>query len=103
MYIFLYITASGAEEAKKIGKEIVGRRLAACANIVEKIHSVYWWKGKLEEDSEAVLILKTKKDKLQEVVNAVREIHSYENPAIVAIPILGGNQDFLNWIGEEVR
>jgi periplasmic divalent cation tolerance protein len=103
MYVLLYVTASDAEEAKKIGKEMVSRRLAACANVVEKIHSVYWWKGKLEEDSEAILILKTKKDKIQDVVNAVREIHSYENPAVVAIPILGGSEDFLCWIGEEVR
>lgn len=103
MYVLLYITASDADEAKKIGRELVRRRLAACANVVEKIHSTYWWEGKIEEDCEALLILKSRKDKIPEITRAVREIHSYENPAVVALPILGGSEDFLEWIGSEVR
>jgi periplasmic divalent cation tolerance protein len=103
MYVLLYVTASNAEEARTIGMEMVKRRLAACANVLEKIHSVYWWKGKIEEDSEALLILKSRKDKLRDIVKAVKKMHSYENPAVVALPILGGSEDFLEWIGEEVR
>jgi periplasmic divalent cation tolerance protein len=103
MYILVYITASSVEEAKKIGKKMVEKRLAACANVVEKISSTYWWKGRLEESNESLLILKSKKDRLEELVEAVRELHSYENPAIAALPLIGGSEDFLQWIGEEVR
>ncbi len=103
MYVLLYVTASDAEEAKKIGKEIVRRRLAACANVVEKIHSTYWWEGTLEEDSEALLILKSKKDKVADIIETVKDLHSYENPAVVALPVLEGSKDFLEWIDEEVR
>lgn len=103
MYVLVYITASSFEEARRIGREMVEKRLAACANVVERISSTYWWKGRLEESDEALLILKSKQDKLDEIVKAVRELHSYENPAIVALPLVGGSRDFLQWIRGEVE
>lgn len=103
MYVLVYITTSNFDEARRIGRDIVGRRLAACANIVERVHSTYWWKGKVEEASESLLILKSRKDKLEELIKTVKHLHTYENPAIVAIPFAGGSEDYLKWIGEEVR
>lgn len=103
MYVLIYITTSGAEEARRIGKRMVKERLAACANVIEKVHSLYWWKGKLEESSEAVLLLKTKKDKIKKIIAMVKKLHSYENPAIVAFPILEGSEEYLKWIEGEIR
>ncbi|MBI5253521.1 MAG: divalent-cation tolerance protein CutA, partial [Euryarchaeota archaeon] len=87
----------------RIGKRMVEERLAACANVIEKVHSLYWWKGKLEESGEAVLLLKTKKDKIKKIIAMVKKLHSYENPAIVAFPILEGSEEYLKWIEGEIR
>ena len=103
MYVLIYITASDAEEAKQIGRRIVKERLAACANVVEKVHSLYWWKGKLEESGEALLLLKSRKEKVKDIVAMVKKLHSYENPAVVALPILEGSEEYLKWIEGEVR
>jgi len=102
-YVSIYITASNSEEAERIAEKVVKRRLAACANIVDKISSIYWWEGEIQKDSEALLFLKTKKDKVKEVIEFVRSIHSYDNPAIVAFPILDGSDEYLKWIEEEVK
>lgn len=102
-YVSIYITASSREEAERIANEIVKRRLAACANIVEKISSLYWWKGKMQKDEETLLFLKSRKDKAKEIVEVVRKLHSYENPAIVVFPIVDGSSEYLKWINDEVR
>ncbi len=101
-YVSIYITASHVQEAERIGVEVVERRLAACANVVKELRSIYWWKGKLERDDEALLFLKTRRDKVEEVISLVREIHSYENPAILVLPILGGSEEYLAWLDEEL-
>ena len=103
MYVLVYITTSSAEEARAIGRRLVEERLAACANIVEGIESIYWWKGKVEEGKEALLFLKSKEERLEELMARVRELHSYENPAITSFRVLKGSEDYLRWIGEEVR
>lgn len=103
MYVLIYITTSDAEEAKRIGRRILKERLAACANILEKVQSLYWWKGKLEESGEALLLLKSKKNKVKEIITMVKKLHSYENPAILALPILEGSEEYLQWIEGEIR
>jgi periplasmic divalent cation tolerance protein len=102
-YVAIYITAPNREVAEHIGREVLNRRLAACANIVEKVSSLYWWKGKLERDDEVLLFLKSKRTKVGDIIKLVKEIHSYENPAIVVFPIIGGSDKYLKWIEEEVR
>jgi len=102
MYAIIYITTSNKVEAQKIGETLVKKRLAACANVIEKIYSIYWWKGKMERDDEALLLLKTKDDRIEEVINMVKELHSYENPDITAIPLIGGSKEYLKWIDDEV-
>jgi periplasmic divalent cation tolerance protein len=97
----LYVTASSREEAQKIGRAIVEERLAACANIIDGMQSIYWWQGKLTEDKEAVLILKTRADLVDSVIERVRALHSYSVPCVVALPILAGNPAYLEWLKAE--
>ena len=90
MYAFVYITTSGEEESKKIGKTLVEEKLAACVNIIPSIESIYLWKGEIEADEESLLIAKTKVETIDKIIKKVKEIHSYETPAILAIPIIAG-------------
>lgn len=99
----VYITASGSEEARRIGRALVAARLAACANVYSAISSIYWWEGEVQEDTEAVLIAKTRKELVPALSDKVREVHSYDCPCIVALPIAGGNPAFLDWIETETR
>ena len=97
------MTAGSREEARKIGKELVISRLAACVNIWDNMNSFYMWQGKVQDDTEVVMIAKTAEDRVPALVEKVKSLHSYECPCIVSIPISGGNQAFLDWIAEEVK
>ncbi len=103
MLAMIYITASSKEEAKRIGEAVVKERLAACANIIPEIYSIYWWKSNLEKSPEAVLLLKTTMDKAEEVIRRVKELHSYEVPDITVIPIEKGLREYIDWVKEEVK
>lgn len=98
---FVYITASSVEEAGKIGKALVEARLAACANVFGGVTSFYWWEGAVQEDAEAVLILKTRAELVEALTAKVKELHSYDTPCVVALPIEAGNPEFLAWIDAE--
>ncbi len=100
---FVYITARDKDEARRIGRALVEGRLAACVNVLDGMNSMYWWKGEVQDDAEAVLIAKTRESLVPELVAKVRELHSYECPCIVAVPILDGSADFLKWIEMETR
>ena len=95
---FVYITASSAEEAGRIGKALVEARLAACANVLGGVTSFYWWQGVVQEDAEAALILKTRAELVDALTAKVKELHSYDCPCVVALPIDAGNPEFLAWI-----
>jgi len=97
----VYITCETVEEAEKIGNYIVKNRLAACVNIIDNMKSIYHWKGKIESSDEVIIIAKTKEDLIDKLIKEVKNIHSYEVPCIVALPITKGNPDFLKWIGDE--
>lgn len=99
----IYITAGGIDEARSIARELVTSRLAACANIIDNVNSLYWWKGEVQEDREVILILKTREALVPRLVEKVKSMHSYECPCIVSFPIAGGNPAFLEWIGAETR
>lgn len=99
----IYVTAKDKAEAKAIGKKVVEDRLAACANIVDNVNSLYWWEGKVQENSEAVLILKTREALLPELIDKVKSLHSYECPCIVCLPIQEGYEPFLDWIEKETQ
>jgi periplasmic divalent cation tolerance protein len=98
---FCYVTAGSREEALAIGRTVVEERLAACANVLDDMSSIYWWQGTLEQASEAVLILKTRAELVERLTARVRELHSYECPCVVALPIEAGNPAYLDWIARE--
>ncbi len=97
----VYMTAGSAEEARAIGASLIGRRLAACVNILPGMFSQYHWQGSVQTDEEVVLIAKTRDELVDALTAHVREIHSYDCPCIVALPIRGGNPAFLQWIADE--
>ena len=99
--LFVYTTAGSVEEAERIGRALVSERLAACANILPGMRSIYWWQGKVEDANEAVLVLKTAAKNLDALTQRVKQLHSYEIPCVVALPNEGGNADYLGWIKVE--
>ena len=101
--IVVFVTASSQEEANKIAQLLLDRKKAACINIVPRVDSLFWWQGKLDSAQESLLIIKTKASVLTEIVNLVREAHSYEVPEIIALPVVGGSEDYLKWIDDEVK
>ena len=100
---FIYMTAGSKDEAKKIGKELVASRLAACVNILDNINSIYRWDGEIHNDTEVVMIAKTTENRVPELVEKVKSMHSYDCPCIVSLPVLGGHQPYLDWIAEEAK
>ncbi|MCU0561996.1 MAG: divalent-cation tolerance protein CutA [Desulfobacterales bacterium] len=100
---FVYMTASGLEEATKIGRELVAARLAACVNILPQMSSVYVWEGKVEEASEVVMIAKTTAERVPELTERVKALHSYSCPCIVSLAVEEGYPPFLEWIAAGVR
>lgn len=101
--VWLYVTAGSPEEGLEIARALVEERLVACANLLPGATSVYRWEGRVHEDPETVLVAKTAADRVEAVTARVRALHSYDCPCVVALPIRGGNSDFLAWIRAETR
>jgi len=98
--IVVYITSPNEDEAAKIAKAIVGERLAGCVNIVKGIRSIYNWQGKIENDAEVLMIIKTQQHLFESLKNRVKELHSYTVPEIIAMPIIEGSKDYIDWLKE---
>ncbi len=99
----MYITAGSREEAVRIGRTLVEERLVACANVIDNVTSIYWWDGAVQDEPEVVLIAKTTAEKADAVIARVQELHSYECPCAVAVPIESGPAAYLQWIAAETR
>ncbi len=99
----LILTNCPPEEAEKLVRGLLDRRLIACANVLPGVKSFYWWEGSQECASESVIMLKTTTEKASLVIEAIRELHSYDVPEVLELPIEGGNPDYLNWVAKEVR
>ncbi|OAN43912.1 dihydroorotate dehydrogenase [Paramagnetospirillum marisnigri] len=97
----IYVTASGREEALNLARVLVESRLVACANVLDGATSLYWWEGKVAEEREAVMICKTRSALVQAVIHRLKELHSYDCPCVVVMPIATGNPDFLAWVDAE--
>ena len=102
MYIVVLITAKDQEEAKKIADHLLSGKLAACVNIISGVQSVFWWENKIDNAQEVLLIVKSKKTLFKRIVSAVREVHSYSVPEIIALPIVNGHKDYLKWISDSL-
>lgn len=101
-YCFVYMTAGSTEEARTIGDALVAERLAACVNMIDGMTSIYRWQGEIHHDAEIVLIAKTRQDRVAALTDRVKQLHSYDCPCIVVLPLMeGGNRAFLDWIGEQ--
>ncbi len=95
----LVLTTAGSEEqADRLARELVDRRLAACVNIVHQVCSVYRWEGRVTREEEKLLMIKSHESRLEELEKAVRELHTYETPEFVVLPIAGGSADYLDWL-----
>jgi periplasmic divalent cation tolerance protein len=102
-YIVIFITASSDAEARNIAQLLLEEKKAACVNIVSSVDSSFWWQGKIDSADESMLIIKTRASVLQKIIELVKTVHSYEVPEIIAMPIIGGHDDYLKWIDNEVK
>jgi periplasmic divalent cation tolerance protein len=95
-------TASSREDALKIARSLVERRLAACVNVIPGIESIYRWEGRVEEANEVLLIIKTTENACEGVFRAVKELHSYAVPECISLPVESGSLPYLKWLGDSV-
>jgi periplasmic divalent cation tolerance protein len=100
--IAVFITTANSEEAARLADMLIERRLAACVQILPEMESVYRWQGKIERQKEVLLIAKTTNSRFEELERKVREIHSYETPEIVALPVTAGSPPYLEWLKSSV-
>ncbi len=101
--ILVYTTFPALGDAKNAGRDLVARGLAACVNIFPQMTSIYVWEGKAEEADEVVMIVKTTEQRRTAVLDEIQRLHPYDVPARMVIPVTGGGEDFLNWIGSQCR
>ncbi|MCL0049761.1 divalent-cation tolerance protein CutA [Peptococcaceae bacterium] len=101
-YIQVFTTTEKEEDAKKIAKTIVEERLAACVQILGPITSTYWWKESIETSKEWLLFIKSKKSMYEELEKAIKSIHPYQVPEIIAVPVTAGSKDYLGWLKKEL-
>lgn len=100
--VVVLVTTSGEDEANRIACALVDERLVACVNLLGAVRSIYRWQGEVQSDAEVVMMIKTTRDRFDVVERRVRELHSYEVPEVIAIPIAAGSAPYLDWIAQQV-
>ena len=100
--LVVFSTAASEEEAERIAKVLIGKRIAACVSMLGPIKSIYWWKNRIEESEEYLLLIKTTQDKYEELERVFKEIHSYQVPEILAVPVMNALREYVEWLREEV-
>jgi periplasmic divalent cation tolerance protein len=103
MVVAIYSTAGKVEDARKIARVLVEEKLVACVNIIPKIESIYRWKNKIEEGDECVIIAKTTEKNIDKTIQKIKEIHPYDVPDIVVLPIINGLEEYLNYVKDETK
>lgn len=99
-YLFIYMTAATRDEAYKISEDLLSRQLIACANILPSMESVYIWEGRVQKSAEVSVIFKTRAELFTPIKERVLDLHSYSCPCLVALPLVDGHPDFLQWISQ---
>ena len=102
-HVVVLVTAKDVAEAQKIAGGLLEAKLIACANLVLEVQSFFWWQGKIDKANEVLLVLKTQASLVEMVTAKVKSLHSYDVPEVIALPIIAGNKDYLNWINESVK
>lgn len=100
--IVVLTSCASAEEARRIGGELIAQRLAACVNLLPPVRSVYHWKGAIEEEEEILMIIKSSRPLFEQLKAAIARLHSYEVPEIIALPIVDGAAPYLSWMDKEL-
>ncbi len=103
MHIVIFVTAGNRKEAQKIASGLIRQRLAACVNIVDKVDSLFFWEAKLQKAKESLLIIKSTRAKLPQIIRLIKSLHSYKLPEIIALPIIAGDKPYLRWIDASIR
>ena len=98
MYSIVLVTAKDKRQARTIAKALLTKKLAACINIIPAIESIYTWQGKIEQGKEVLMLIKIRKTSFKHVASTVKSLHSYTTPEIIALPIVLGEKNYLNWI-----
>lgn len=102
-FIVVFVTCGSEEEALRIARTLVEESLAACANIVSPLRSIYRWEGKIWDEKEWLLIIKTQESRFEDLARRVKDLHSYSVPEIIALPIVKGSLHYLTWIEENTK
>jgi periplasmic divalent cation tolerance protein len=102
-FVAVFMTVSNEDDASVIARALVEERLAACVNIIKGVRSIYRWEGKIEDDQEVIMVAKTERSLFEPLEKRVKELHSYSVPEIIALPIVKGLKDYLDWIGDMTR
>lgn len=102
-YIVILITTSTEKEAQKISDKLLNNKLVACVNIIKNVNSHFWWRKKIESANEILLVAKTKSKLFNEIIKTVKPMHGYDVPEIIALPIIDGNKDYLDWIKKNTK
>jgi periplasmic divalent cation tolerance protein len=98
-YVIVIVTTSSKQEAEKIAQHLLDQRLIACANIIGPVSSLFHWSGKIERAEEYLMLLKSRKDLFEQLAETVKALHSYEVPEILVLPVVGGSEAYLGWLG----
>ena len=96
--IVVLITAGNEEEAGKIAELLVNEKKVACVSVVPRVNSLFRWKGKIDSAQESLLLVKTRASLLSEIISLAKQVHSYDVPEIIALPIIGGSEEYLDWL-----
>lgn len=102
-YIIILVTCGSKKEALLIAKKLLNERLIACANIIDNIESFFWWKEKLDKARESLIIIKTVKKNFNKIERRIKQLHAYELPEIIALPLVKGEGDYLKWIDKYIK
>ncbi len=101
--VVVMVTTGNRREARKIARHLVEAKLAACVNVTQPIQSLYRWKGKIADDEEFLLFIKTTRELFPEIKTAISKVHSYKVPEIICLPIIDGSPDYLQWLSDSVK
>ena len=100
-HLVVLVTASSEVQARRIARRLLQNKLAACVNFVP-VDSMFLWKGEIQEEEETLMVIKTRAEQFDELMNSVRALHTYDTPEIIGMPVVIGSQDYLKWIDDEV-